>query len=147
MNNLRTNSVLSWCPRREPATEQLFGWSSQREKKKKTLEEQAAKVPRHNITRKPQVLQAFQVMIIRNLTNKIAVTPELNCEIPSINVEQLGTKKCNFILIARHERTSTMGISQSSSINQARKWTFMRKFGLNSCYNLTFFAFIRLEAM
>lgn len=147
MNNLGTNSVLSWCVLDASPRQNNFSGGAVNVKKK-TLEEQAAKVPRQNITtRKPQVLQAFQVMIIRNLTNKIAVTPELNCEIPSINVEQLGTKKCNVILIARHERTSTMGIFQCRSINHARKWTFMRKFGLNSCYNLTFFAFIRLEAM
>jgi hypothetical protein len=37
--------------------------------------------------------------------------------------------------------------SSRAAAETMRKWTFIWKFGLHSCYILTFFAFIRLEAM
>ena len=91
MNNQGRNSVLGSCPRREPATEhQFLGWSSQHEKN--MLKEQAAQSSPPKYYKETTALQAFQVLIIRNQANKIAVSSELNSQIPTVNVQHLGTK-------------------------------------------------------
>jgi len=62
------------------------------------LKEQAVKSFPPKYYKETTALQAFQVLIIRNQANKIAVSSELNSQIPTVNVQHLGTKNAMLYL-------------------------------------------------